>query len=229
MDCVYICRAGENEELRYSIRSIVDNLPHDKIWVVGSKPSWYTGNFIPVKDTADKFTNISNALKIAAEHPEISDDFILMNDDFFLIKPVDILPTMHGGKLSDKIAAYASILPNSKYVNILCKAERYLARRGIKESLDYDIHVPMVMNKQKLIDIAGKTLAPRSVYGNLNNVGGEMITDVKTYSSINPLSSRSYDFKANDNTFLSCEDKSFAILYKQILKKMFSKKTVYEK
>ena len=46
MDIVYNCRPGkQNEELRYSIRSVMENLPHDNLWVVGGKPEWYTGNY----------------------------------------------------------------------------------------------------------------------------------------------------------------------------------------
>ena len=48
MDFVYICKEGVNEELKYSIRSVVESFPESNIWVVGGKPDWYTGNYIQV-------------------------------------------------------------------------------------------------------------------------------------------------------------------------------------
>jgi hypothetical protein len=229
MDYVYICRQGENEELRYSIRSIIKHMPPGNIWVVGDKPTWYIGNFIPVDDTAGKFTNIRNAISVAANNDLISDDFILMHDDFFILKPIDKMPILHSGLLIDKINIYSNLDPGSRYVEVLSKAYSYLRRRGIKEPLDYDIHVPMIMNRNNLKTIVNKTNAPMSVYGNIFNIGGLKISDVKIYNSFNKLSDRSYDIKNNDPTFISCEDKSFAKLHRAVLREMFPNKTIYER
>ena len=38
MNFIYICRVGENEELRYSIRSVLNSFPEANIWVIGGKP-----------------------------------------------------------------------------------------------------------------------------------------------------------------------------------------------
>jgi len=48
MDFVYICKDGVNEELKYSIRSVVESFPETNIWVVGGKPDWYTGRDISI-------------------------------------------------------------------------------------------------------------------------------------------------------------------------------------
>lgn len=229
MDYVYICRQGENEELRYSIRSVVKHMPPGNIWVVGDKPTWYIGNFIPVEDIAGKFTNIRNAISVAANSDLISDEFVLMHDDFFVVKPIKDIPTMHAGLLQNKIKEYSELDPGSRYVEALSKAYSYLRRRGIKEPLDYDIHVPMVMNKNNLKTIVNKTNAPMSVYGNMFSIGGSQITDVKIYTKFNKLSERSYDFSNNEPTFVSCEDKSFPILHRAILREMFPEKTIHER
>lgn len=40
MDLVYIVKNSEvNEDLRYSLRSVAKFVPHNKIWIVGYKPS----------------------------------------------------------------------------------------------------------------------------------------------------------------------------------------------
>jgi hypothetical protein len=229
MDYVYICRKGDNEELRYSIRSVVKHMPPGNIWIVGNKPTWYSGNFLPVEDTSGKFVNITNAIAAAAECDLISDDFVLMHDDFFVIKPVIDIPVMHNGLLSDKIKEYSALDPDSRYIEILSNAYSYLKRRGIKQPLDYDIHVPMIMNRKNLKTIARKTNAPMSVYGNVFDIGGEQIQDVKIYPKFNKLRDRSYDVLNGESAFVSSEDKSFARLHRMILRNMFPTKTAYEK
>jgi hypothetical protein len=99
MDYVYICRKGENEELRYSIRSVVKNTNCRNVWVIGYKPSWYNGNFVDFPDIATKFNNIINCTKAITDVGAISDDFVLMNDDFFFLKYRNSMPVYHGGPL----------------------------------------------------------------------------------------------------------------------------------
>jgi hypothetical protein len=150
-----------------------------------------------------------------------------MNDDFFFLKYRNSMPIFHGGSLKDKIDKY-SVLGARKYAELLRKTYKDLLRQGIKDPLDYDLHVPMPMNKQLLANSIDKAYFPRSGYGNLNNVGGELIVDVKTYSSKNILSSRSFDFKKENAEFISTEDKSFQEVYELVLKDMFPEPSQYE-
>lgn len=228
MDYVYICRAGENEELKYSIRSVVANANYNRIWVVGYKPDWYNGNFVDVPDTATKFDNIINCTKAIADIGAISEDFVLMNDDFFFLRYVESMPTYHGGSLRDKIDKYIE-LGSRRYATLLSRTYNNLVRQGIKDPLDYDIHIPMPMNKQKLKESIKKAYFPRSGYGNIHNVGGTHIQDVKTYSNKSTLKSRSYDFKNGELPFVSTEDGSFKEVYETILKDMFPNPSQYER
>lgn len=228
MDLVYICRNGDNEELRYSIRSAVKNLPHDKIWVVGGKPDWYTGNFISIPDVSlNKFENILDCTKAIISVDGISDNFILMNDDFFFIKPITEMPAYHGGFLRDKIDKYIE-LGAGRYANLLLRTYKALIKQGIKNPLDYDIHVPMPMNKQKLCESINKAYFPRSGYGNIHSIGGTLIKDVKAYFLRSPLYPNSYDYTQDDVSFVSTEDNSFDYVYNAILKDMFLVPTRYE-
>jgi hypothetical protein len=72
MDFVYICKDGINEELRYSIRSVVESFPDSNIWVVGGKPDWYVGNYIKVDQKLTKYKNALYNLKAITESEEIS-------------------------------------------------------------------------------------------------------------------------------------------------------------
>jgi hypothetical protein len=227
MDYVYICRAGDNEELRYSIRSVVAHTSCKNVWLIGHKPDWYRGNFVSVPNTSTKFNNIINCTKAITDIGAISDDFVLMNDDFFFLNDVGVPPVYHGGLLKDKIDRYIDA-GSRHYVTLLSKTYGSLQRQGIKDPLDYDIHLPMPMNKDKLKRSIKKAYFPRSAYGNINNIGGTLTKDVKVYGSKNPLSKLSYDLLAEDKYFISTEDESFEDVYNKILKNKFSNPSKYE-
>ena len=226
MDIVYICRPGDNEELRYSIRSVVKNIQYDNIWLVGNKPKWYKGNFLPVPDTSNRYENIRNAIESVSMNSEISEDFLLMNDDFFILKPLAEIPKFHGGLLINKINNYIDLTGINRYVKMLMNTHRFLLKHGIKDPLDYDIHVPMQMNRTNLTKIIHKKHFPRSMYGNIFNIGGTEIKDVKIYPSTSNLYPKSYSIDAS-TTYLSTLDSSFEGVF-GLLQDMFRDKTEYE-
>lgn len=228
MDYIYTCRPGDNEELRYSIRSVVKNLPEGRIWLVGYKPDWYVGDHILVENEKNKFYSINKCWITIQENKDISDNFILMNDDFYIINKLDRVSPMHGGPLSEKIKRYTEQHGANKYSQILSGANKYLFHKGIKSPLDYDIHVPMPINKNNITDEVVSGLAPRSLYGNLNNIGGEFIDDVKVYSNLDNIV-YSFNYRENKTNFISSVDGSFQEVYNNILKDMFKTKTHYEK
>ena len=228
MDLVYICRDGENEELRYSIRSAVNNLPHDKIWVVGGKPDWYTGNYIKVDQGRAKYKNARNSLKAICDSEEISESFILMNDDFYIINKVESVPYMYAGTLDDKIKQREDIFNGNTYTTLLRNTLGYLSRKKINVALDYELHVPMVMEKRKLSKVLKLSGLWRSVYGNVFNVGGVKIRDVKVYDKKDKFYINSYDINNLELDYLSSNDDSFETVKTLILEERFPFKTTYE-
>jgi hypothetical protein len=228
MDLVYICRDGKNEELRYSIRSAVKNLPHDKIWVVGGKPDWYTGNYIEVDQGKAKYTNARNSLKAICNSKDISDSFILMNDDFYIINKVDSVPYMYAGTLNDKIEQREDIFSGNTYTTLLRKTLGSLSRKKLDVALDYELHVPMIMEKRKLEKVLMLSGLWRSVYGNIFNVGGIQVKDVKVYDKKDKFYVNSYDINSLESNYLSSNDDSFETIKSLILEERFPLKTVYE-
>lgn len=228
MDFVYICRSGDNEELRYSIRSVVSSFPDASIWVVGGKPDWYTGKYIDVSQNNNKYTNAINNLSAICKSNEISDSFILMNDDFFIVKKIDSVDAFHGGLLSEKIDRYIKLTGSSMYIKKLMLTNERLKESGINNALDYELHVPMIMKKNNLLMIIKKypSCLWRSMYGNLFNVGGKKIDDVKVYVNKKHLN-RSKAI-TNDSVFISTEDLSFNLVFETLLKDTFQNKTKYE-
>jgi hypothetical protein len=227
MDLVYICGSGHNEELRYSIRSAVKNLKFDNLWVVGGKPDWYVGNHLEVIQNKSKYANARNNLRAICNSTEISDSFILMNDDFYIINKVDNVPYMHGGLLADKITKYKNLTGDTRYVLMLKRTLLSLSRRINKDVLDYELHVPMVMEKEKLLSIVELPDLWRSRYGNTFDVGGIEIDDVKVYS-FGVLTKKSYDINNLKYDYLSSNDDSFEMIKNKILNINFADKTVYE-
>lgn len=229
MDFVYICKDGDNEELRYSIRSVMASFPDAKVWVVGGKPSWYKGNFIFVQQKSAKYINAVNNLKAICSSPDISEEFVLMNDDFYIIEKIESIETFNGGLLLDKINLYKQITKQSGYISKLEKTLNKLSDLGIASAFDYELHVPMVMEKQKLKVVLhhGSEFLWRSMYGNLFSVGGTEMTDVKVYID-GPLTAKSYDIKNKIHKYLSSTDTSFPMLYTIILKQLFKTKSIYE-
>jgi hypothetical protein len=220
MQYVYVCRPGENEELRYSIRSVEANLPSGEIWVVGGKPSWYSGNYIPVDQVAGKQNDAIKNLFTIVESDKIQEDFILMNDDFFVVKPVKEVKVYHGGNLLDKIHLRKEIAPTSRYNSLLLKTYKVLKKNGIPEILDYEIHVPMKMSKSGLSKSISLGTQWRSTYGNIFQIGGEKIKDVKVYGSEN-LFELSYNIDNLVSEYLSTDDQSFPGVWQKILRDMF--------
>lgn len=221
MDFVYICKNGENEELRFSIRSVLNSFPKANIWVVGGKPDWYVGNYIEVDQSFNSYTNALNNLKAICNAEEIKNKFILMNDDFFIMEKIKKIEYFYNGLLEDKIVAYKAMLKESFYIIKLSETNNRLKKYKIEKPLDYELHVPFPMEKDKLKPILEKDhrFLWRSIYGNLHSVGGTQMKDVKVYSS-GGLMKKSFDYKNNKTNFLSTTEESF-LEVAEIIKEKF--------
>ena len=229
MNFVYICKDGENEELRYSIRSVVKNTNDPKIWVVGGKPDWYIGNYIKVIQDQNKYQNALNNLRTACLSEEIPDNFILMNDDFYITNKINEIKIYNNGLLSDQIDRYSNAGHRSTYLHRLGKTYAYLQKRNILNPISYELHVPMPMEKSKLITILEEKYSVlwRSKYGNIFNLGGETVKDVKVHKS-GALLSLSHNQDEEHIPYLSSADSSFLFLL-DFLNKKFPNKSIYEK
>jgi hypothetical protein len=221
MDLVYICKDGDNEELRYSIRSAVANLPHDNIWVFGGKPDWYIGNHVRLKQNTNKYDNARANISAICRNQDVSEDFVLMNDDFFTIRPVNNIVNHHRGTLQEHMDM---IKVSLGYRAMLEETQGVLEYLGYEDPLSYELHIPMVMNRQKLSKVI-KTLGLwRSLYGNMHNVGGERHDDVKIHNHV------TLDRIMNSPLpFMSTNDETFAGVLDSYLKEAFPVPSKYEK
>jgi len=223
---VYLCRKGPNEELRYSIRSVLKSFPNAKILVVGEAPSWYVGDMLLVQQNSAKYENVSNSLKEISISSLVEDNFILMNDDFYFLS--NEYGYYHEGGLQEKYEIYRDISQASSYNKKLLDTLNKLKRLGYGNPLSYELHIPFPVEKIKLGKIIKySNILWRSVYGNIFEVGGSMISDVKVYSS-SSMSFKSYDYMSGSSPFLSTNDLSFKEVEQNFLRHSFNKKTIYE-
>lgn len=190
MDLVYVCRPGRNEELRYSLRSFDQHVPHGKVWIIGDAPSWVRNVKLEKRPAlATKYLTTTAHIRYACEHPKISDPFIMCNDDFFAMDKVSGIPTLHRGPVDALIRSYRAKSGDGPYVRGMIETRDLLRRLGCKNPLSYELHVPLVVHKAemlKALDAAAesdiKVVHKRTLYGNLAAIGGEEIDDVKVYS-----------------------------------------------
>jgi hypothetical protein len=226
LDLVWVCRAGSNEELRYSIRSATTNLEHTSVWVIGDKPDWYVGPFIQSQQIEGrKYDNVKAGLLKAIESDQVSDDLVLMNDDFYVLQPTQ-LDYYYSGTIDERIKKISTKSPNNLYSNRLTDTMDELQDLGIPEPLDYELHIPMKLHKAGLAE-ALEFPQFRSAYGNLNDVGGQQVRDVKVYSS-KLYSDLSYNWTV-DSKFLSSDDGSFTKLRHKLLEPLFPTPSIYER
>ena len=228
MQFVYACRDGENEELRYSIRSVLHFFPDAEIWVIGGKPGWYIGNYIRVEQDSNKFVNVVNSIKAAIGEPGIDESFIYMNDDFYIIDKVGSFDYFYEGTLLEKYRNYTSYRATS-YTKRMLDTNNKLKKLGYRNSLSYELHVPIQVEKSKLSEVIQyERLLWRSMYGNIFAVGGTPMEDVKVYTD-SRMGFKDYDYRNPTSAFISSDDSSFDMIKNNLLSDMFSVKSKNEK
>lgn len=224
MDIVCPVRPGDdNPELLYAIRSWERNLTFDRIWIVGHKPSWLTGvEFIP-GNFGDYHENVYNNIRLASQHPDVSDTYLALNDDMFITAPAT--PQVHyRGTLDDHLD-----LPRVKrggwWKDSLEATRICLQAHGVTDPLSYELHVPLPVNKAKMAHTLEQFqhVTPdnppqwRTLYGNLHRIGGRQRDDVKAYNG-----------STLNRPYHSTEPRSFPA-FRETISEMFPTPSKYER
>lgn len=226
-DIVYILREDiEPEELRYSLRSVVKNFPHGKVWFVGGDPKVLTPDvaLYHEQNGFDKWDRIRSSLWKVIHDERLSEEFYLFNDDFFVMKKFKgeyINPVCNtlSWRVDDlyKVHRWGNAYSRSLYA-----VAQELKAQGRSEK-NFELHLPMLMNKERAKASVYKVGASqmRSIYGNLND---DLPTierdDVKVYE---------LDEVPEDADFISTSDKTFSEgAVGEFIKKTFPTPTRYE-
>ncbi|MFH8577116.1 hypothetical protein [Streptomyces zaomyceticus] len=174
-----------NEALRYALRSWAAHLPHGRVWLVGHRPRWAVGvEHIPTVQAGTKYKNTTAAVEAACQHPEVSQTFLLANDDMFVMHPLpDGMPVLHRGTVRT-VETYYVARASGAYLRGMRETRDLLEQHAITNPLSYELHVPMPVDKLGMLaalDLGWHldVLHKRTAYGNLAGLGGEEIRDVK--------------------------------------------------
>lgn len=206
-DIVYILKNNiETDEIRYSLRSVEKNFPYRKIWFYGGCPEGITPDeHVEMSQKgANKWEKVNSTLKAVCKNDDITEDFWLFNDDFFVMKKTRNIKPYIKGTLQQRVRSI-----NNKHGGVSTKYSRQLAAamnilvNNNCDQLDYALHIPMLINREKGFETIRRfPMCPmfRSLYGNYWKIGGEIVPDVKVFGN--------NDF-SRDTTFLSTDDKAF--------------------
>lgn len=182
LDIVYPYKAASDHlEINVSIKSLRKFVPiYRNIYIIGDNPQIEGTIHIQAYDNNDlvfgKNRNIMEKIYLACTMPAISDDFLMMNDDFFWLKQTDITnyPYYSG--------SFQHIL-DRKDTDIY-KQELIRTMRDIDNFQYFDIHKPIIYNKVKFMDAMGShnwrlPKLVKSLYCNYWNITGKPTEDHK--------------------------------------------------
>lgn len=228
-DVVYLLKNnyGSTEELKYSIRSVVQNFPYRKIVFVGGEPEGLKPDLmIPDEQIGEtKWARSTHSLKTAIKSNELTDDIWLFNDDFFVMDRVREFEASNyfGGTLEKRCRDLRSRVGGSSYTGYMEQMRGKLIELG-KDTLSFSLHVPFLINRTKaqaLFEEFPNLKMFRSFYGNYYEIDCKYMKDVKIYDVNN------IDF---DAPFLSTSDDSFKRgKVGEFLRRYFTEPSDYEK
>lgn len=176
----YRATPDDGAELKYALRSL-KNLKNwnGEVIIAGDKPRWMVNvTHIQVeRSNHNPYHDSENRAFAALIDDRLPEDFIFSNDDIFITEPIEVT-YLHQGTISTEGRGY--------HISQKKKTREWLAERGFS-TFDYDLHTPMLMNKTKRLkvhkvvqeSINKISLKPRSIYGNMFAVAGEVYEDRK--------------------------------------------------
>ncbi len=191
-DVVYALGNGSawnNNEIRFSLRGLEKNgINCGKIFIVGVFPDFLSGKIIhiPAEDiynpTVNADGNIARKVLAACADKRLSHDFLFINDDHVILKPVDLkaIPSFHKGDMNSYPDKYWSA---NQWRCRLKKTREILNQRGLT-ALHFDCHTPIMLNKKVFPKVMaefpifeGIGLTMKSLYGNCVCTGSCKLLD----------------------------------------------------
>lgn len=234
LDIIYIVKDTKyNGELRHSLRSVAKNFPHRNILFAGGLPEGLVpdGLIKVEQNEGNKYDNVHKvfeAINRCYQDGMENREFVIFNDDFFVLKPIKELPPYINGRLS---TLKSNALKNnhnqiSRYTIRLDQIMDGLKRHHLT-SWNFELHIPMIYNadllNQEFERMNDRNYQSRSTYGNMFYKRKDCIarTDVKIYDK--------YSIPEPDQDFVSTTDESFNQgKVGKYLREMFSEPCEYE-
>lgn len=176
-DAVYPFGGGDTWELTQSIRLLRKYARGLRdVYIIG-EATGLDAIHIPYIEENEKEINIWKKTCAACFVPEISDTFLFMNDDHFVVKELDIfLNYYYEGSITD-------IPAEGQYRSAVDRTVTELTTRGL-DTKNFDIHCPMFIEKARFIDVfyvfgVDNELLMKSCYCNYHKIEGAEMQDLK--------------------------------------------------
>jgi hypothetical protein len=162
-DVVYIMddrSKRANIELMFSLRSVKQHLKnYRKIHIFGADMSQLIKStatvkhhIIPPTEGPNHLVKKHKLINIICQDDSVSEDFILISDDCFLLEDHDAnkLPFYYSGTLTDRFEGYRN--QNSVSLLNLRDTIKILKENNRKDKY-YNTHTPLMLNKKKFLDL----------------------------------------------------------------------------
>lgn len=209
IDIVYFVKdEDENEELKYSLRSLKNFLPSEEKRVIfyggcpkDLKPDMH---FKVWQHSGTKYGNVHSMYEELSQNLHINSEFYMFNDDFFVMKKINEWKPQHSGTLSSYIKRIEKNCGASCYTMRLLRALSKMQEDG-KEVLNYELHIPMKYNKRNLRELLKVNRGLNGVRSQYGNIFYSTIStnrkDVKIFSNTEDFTKTSDYLSTSDESW----------------------------
>lgn len=218
----------KNQELKFALRSIEKHLTGvGNVFIIGECPEWVTGCIhIPfTEDPRNRYRDRNIMLKMseACKDGRVSDDFLMVHDDHFLLADYEAgaFPYYHMGPMNEGQGQYGYTKDNTR------------ALLNFTETFsNYDCHCPIVFNKQlfmRSVALADWSkwygYCMKTLYCVMNDIEGEPTDDLKIRF---PHTRGEIWAQIIDRKWFSIGDRCFENGMWDVLNELYPNKSKYE-
>ena len=211
IDVLYIYKHSKNngEELKYSLRSLEKYASgYGRMFITGDCPDFIDKSKVihtPAQDIGYPMVNHWWKVRETIKKTDISDDFVLMYDDIFFLKPTQLTnyPYYKKGVLCE------SNVGGFVYQKNMLNTKEWLLDHGYTY-FDYCLHIPCIYNRDKFLQLKPiiepykdgfESMSCRSLYGNIFLSDQPTRHDVKVRTKDDEIPFESDCFSVSDEAF----------------------------
>lgn len=220
-------------ELKFALRSIDTYLTgFTNLVIIGTPPEWYKGESVQAKDyNGRKQFSIYSKLLIACELNSVTDNFVMWNDDHYLLKPLktESILAWYDGYLKETAGKTHGV----RYLETIANTLQI-----IPDTLNYDIHTPCIYHKRLfkfLFANKSEEICIKSYYFNysrditLNIYGFVVNAEMKDFKINQLLSKEAIKELIKDRLFFSTSTNGMKKPMIELLNELYPNPSKWEK